>query len=81
MTTERIQVKYCKGEQELNDFLATLHVDHQGYPHLHSISYVSEVHGHGTDVETFNGTKSEVHMGSNIIAAVQYFIQIEDNEK
>lgn len=63
---ERLQVKFCKGEKELNDFLITLHINHTGYPHLHSINYVAEVKGGGSDTD-FN-------MGSSVIAAVQYFV-------
>jgi len=74
---ERLQVKFCKGEQELNEFLMTLNVNHTGYPHLQSINYVAEVQGHGSDYETETGTKTEINMGSTVIAAVQYFIEVE----
>lgn len=77
---KRLQVKYCKGEQELNDFLMTLEVGlgGAGKPCLHAISYVAEVQGHGSDYETENGTKTEINMGSKIVAAVQYFVQIDE---
>lgn len=66
---ERLQVKYCKGEKELNKFLMTLNTTHNGYPHIHSITYVAEVKGEGSD--------DSINMKSNIIAAVQYFVQVE----
>ena len=75
MLEHRLQVKYCKGEKELNDFLVTLHVGtgwDLGYPKLQSISYVSEVRGYGSE--------SEINMGSEVIAAVQYIINIETEE-
>lgn len=66
---ERLQVKFCKGEKELNKFLMTLNVNHTGYPHLQSINYVAEIQGKGSDVE--------INMGSSVIAAVQYFVEVE----
>lgn len=68
---KRLQVKYCKGEKELNDFLSTLIVDSSfesdDKPRLHSINYVTEVKGTGDGDEYF--------MGCTIIAAVQYFVE------
>ena len=74
---ERLQVKFCKGEKELNEFLMTLNVN-STYPRLQSINYVAEVQGHGSDYETENGTKTEINMGSTVIAAVQYFVKVEE---
>ena len=76
---ERLQVRFCKGEEELNRFLMTLHLDRTGYPHLQSINYVAEVNGHGRDYETDSGTKTEIDMGSTVIAAVQYFVEVDDD--
>jgi hypothetical protein len=66
---ERLQVKFCKGEKELNEFLMTLNIGHVGYPQLQSINYVAEIQGKGSDVE--------INMGSSVIAAVQYFVEVE----
>ena len=76
---KRLQVKYCKGEKELNDFLMTLEIGTAiDKPCLHSINYVAEVQGSGHEYETENGTKSEINMGSTVIAAVQYFVTINE---
>lgn len=66
---KRLQVKFCKGEKELNEFLMTLNIDHIGCPQLQSINYVAEIQGKGSDVE--------INMGSTVIAAVQYFVEVE----
>lgn len=68
---QRLQVKYCKGEEDLNNFLMTLNVDYK-CPRLQSINYVAEVQG--------KGSNEEINMGSTVIAAVQYFIQVDDEE-
>jgi len=67
---ERLQVKYCKGEEELNNFLMTLNVNHV-CPRLQSINYVAEVQG--------KGSNDEINMGSKVVAAVQYFITVEED--
>ncbi len=77
---QRLQVKYCKGEKELNDFLMTLELGagEISKPRLQAINYVAEVQGSGQEYETENGTKSTLSMGSTVIAAVQYFVSIPE---
>lgn len=60
-----VQVKYCYTEEELNEFLKTLHTEAGLKPRLHSIQYVSTVDGGGHD-DTFSVVNS-------IVAVVQYF--------
>ena len=64
---KNLRVKYLGTEEELNKFLATLHVGGSGYPRLHSISYLNKVQGEGTD------TKMSIE--ADVIAIVQYFIE------
>ena len=66
---KRLQVKYCKGEEELNEFLKTLNIGGVILPTLQSINYVAEVQG--------KGSNDEINMGSTVIAAVQYFVEVE----
>jgi len=38
---ERVKVKYCYSEDDLNEFLATLYTDKATYPQFDSVYYVS----------------------------------------
>ena len=60
-----VQVKYCYTEEELNEFLKTLHTEAGLKPRLHSIQYCATVEGKG------NNDSAEV--GSSVVAIVQYF--------
>lgn len=70
---ERLQVKYVKTEEELNEFLKTLHVyekyGEKKYPVLGSIQYVGLV--------SCEGNNDSIKAGTNVMAAVQYFIEVE----
>lgn len=66
---KKLQVKYCKGEEELNTFLMTLNIEGIECPRLHSINYVAEVQG--------GGSETDFNMGSKVIAAVQYLIEVK----
>ena len=72
MLVPRMQVKYCKGEEERNAFLYTLYVsDLVGmYPRLYSIQHLSDVSCHGTD--------DAIDMGSELVAAVLYVVMVDD---
>ena len=64
-----VQVKYCFSEEELNNFLKTLHVAGDLLPRLHTIQYMANVRG---DVQEDKGSIS-----NSVIAMVQYFIEGE----
>ena len=57
-----LQTKYCWGEEELNDFLKTLHFSEGKFPYLYRITYSTTVH---------TASKAEV------LAVVEYFVEGE----
>ena len=59
----KLQVKYCYSETELNDFLATLHVNSE-LPKVHNISFIPQC--------TASDEEKTVQIGCEIIAIVQY---------
>ncbi len=68
-----IQVKYCYSEEELNEFLKTLHTDAALAPRLHNIQYLPNVNGEGDD--------SKVSISNSVIAIVQYWTKKEKSVK
>ena len=67
---ERLQVKYVTTEAELNEFLSTLFIGNTAsFPKLLNISYIPKVEG--------NGTETATSIGSTVIAAVQYIVEVE----
>lgn len=75
----RLQVKYCYSEEETNDFLKTLTVGGVDYPRLHNIQYCAKVQGDGVETEKAdaNGVTAQAKVNSDVIAIVQYFVEIE----
>ena len=79
-----LQIKYCYSEQEANDFLKTLHVDNWekgelAYPRLANVNYMARVQGDGVEKNYADneGVTAKAQVNSDIIAIVQYFIEVE----
>ncbi len=73
-----LQIKYCYGEKETNEFLSSLNLVKE-CPFLQSINYISEVRGTGTETEWAdeNGVTGNMDIGSKVIAVVQYVTEVE----
>lgn len=76
---KRLQIKYCYSEEEVNEFLKTLAVDNIGCPRLHTIQYCSKVSGDGVEKNYADndGVTAKAQVNSDIIAIVQYFVEVE----
>lgn len=74
-----LQIKYCYSEEEANEFLKTLTVDNLEFPRLHSIQYCSKVSGDGIETAEANaeGITAQAQVNSDIIAVVQYFVEVK----
>lgn len=63
-----LQVKYVTSEQELNDFLKTLHVygkdEDLHFPKLQSIQYIAQLN--------YKGNAEDIDVATRVLAAVQY---------
>ena len=76
---KRLQIKYCYSEEEANEFLKTLTIDSIDYPKLHSIQYCAKVSGDGVEKNYAddNGVTAKAQVNSDVIAIVQYFVEVE----
>ena len=79
---KKLQVKYCYSEEETNNFLLTLSVSNLEYPCLHSIQYMAKMHGDGGQEYNADGElRDKISIGSDVIAMIQYFVEVEPNEE
>lgn len=77
-----LQVKYCYSEEEVNDFLKTLHTQASLTPRLHNISYMADVHGKGGQEYDIDGNlRDKMSISNDIVAIVQYFVTKNDLKK
>lgn len=65
-----LQTKYCKTNEELNEFLATLHSDlsSKGFPRFHSISFIPKMH---------SIYRRNPSIQTDVVAVVLYYDDIE----
>lgn len=69
---KRLQIKYCYTEEETNEFLKTLPCVADGEYNknkLYSIQFINKVEG--------NGTETSCKVGTDVIAIVEYFVDME----
>lgn len=64
-----LQVHYCGCEESLNGFLSSLKIEGDGYPKLHSITYIPKAEGCGSN--------ENYQVNGSVVAAVQYFTKRE----
>ncbi len=72
MNNKLMKVRYCYTEKELNEFLETLSIENNSKPRLQNIIYVTNPQG--------GGTEEEFKVSCEVIAIVQYIIEIEVKE-
>ena len=84
----KLQIKYCYTEEETNNFLRTLSIGLSGEvngktvsPTLQGIQYCAKVQGDGYEsqyAEDDTGITAKAKVESEVIAIVQYFIEVND---